>query len=126
MLNNLNQPKGSTIGVLRDGRTVQEAFDSLMYTEVLLKTGKENAESNRAALQAAAAVLQFPAGTLVRPSSQYAIKVTAKCSSGSETLTLLLLTLRGPYPARLLPSTLRGAVAVSGSPLRRRRYKCYP
>lgn len=87
MLNSLNQPKGSTIGVLRDGRTVQEAFDSLMYTEVLLKTGKENAESNRAALQAAAAVLQFPTGTLVRPSSQYAIKVTAKCSSGSETLT---------------------------------------
>lgn len=29
MLTNLNQPKGSTIGVLRDGRTVQEAFDGL-------------------------------------------------------------------------------------------------
>lgn len=27
MLNNLNQPKGSTIGVLRDGRTIQEALD---------------------------------------------------------------------------------------------------
>lgn len=29
MLNKLNQPKGSTIGVLRDGRTVQEAIDEL-------------------------------------------------------------------------------------------------
>lgn len=27
MLNNLNQPKGSTIGILKDGTTVQEAFD---------------------------------------------------------------------------------------------------
>lgn len=35
------QPKGSTIGVLKDGRTVQEAFDSLMYTEVTLKSGRE-------------------------------------------------------------------------------------
>ncbi|WVH10345.1 non-contractile tail fiber/tailspike protein [Klebsiella phage KpV92] len=65
MLNNLNQPKGSTIGVLRDGRTVQETFDSLMYTEVLLKAGKENAEWNRASLQAAAdstKLLAVPAG----------------------------------------------------------------
>lgn len=29
MLNKLNQPKGSTIGVLKDGRTIQEAFDAL-------------------------------------------------------------------------------------------------
>lgn len=29
MLDKLNQPKGSTIGVLRDGRTIQEAFDEL-------------------------------------------------------------------------------------------------
>lgn len=29
MLDKLNQPKGSTIGVLKDGRTVQEAFDEL-------------------------------------------------------------------------------------------------
>lgn len=29
MLNRLNQPKGSTIGVLKDGRTVQEAIDAL-------------------------------------------------------------------------------------------------
>lgn len=29
MLDRLNQPKGSTIGVLRDGRTIQEAFDSM-------------------------------------------------------------------------------------------------
>lgn len=29
MLNNLNQPKGSTIGVLKDGRTTQEAIDEL-------------------------------------------------------------------------------------------------
>lgn len=29
MLDKLNQPKGSTIGVLKDGRTVQEAFDAL-------------------------------------------------------------------------------------------------
>lgn len=29
MLNKLNQPKGSTIGVLKDGRTVQEAIDEL-------------------------------------------------------------------------------------------------
>ena len=65
MLNNLNQPKGSTIGVLRDGRTVQETFDSLMYTEVSLKAGKENAEWNRASLQAAAdstKLLAVPAG----------------------------------------------------------------
>lgn len=65
MLNNLNQPKGSTIGVLRDGRTVQETFDSLMYTEVSLKTGRENAELNRASLQAAAdstKLLAVPAG----------------------------------------------------------------
>ncbi|NLR95134.1 hypothetical protein, partial [Flammeovirga agarivorans] len=29
MLNNLNQPKGSTIGVLKDGRTLQQAIDGL-------------------------------------------------------------------------------------------------
>ncbi|MDS7717382.1 hypothetical protein NXH46_26765, partial [Klebsiella pneumoniae] len=29
MLNNLNQPKGSTIGVLKDGRTIQQAIDGL-------------------------------------------------------------------------------------------------
>lgn len=29
MLNKLNQPKGSTIGVLRDGRSIQEGFDEL-------------------------------------------------------------------------------------------------
>lgn len=29
MLDKLNQPKGSTVGVLRDGRTIQEAFDEL-------------------------------------------------------------------------------------------------
>ncbi|UEP19661.1 hypothetical protein [Klebsiella phage vB_KpnP-VAC71] len=29
MLNNLNQPKGSTIGVLRDGRTIQEAIEEI-------------------------------------------------------------------------------------------------
>lgn len=29
MLDKLNQPKGSTIGVLRDGRSIQEAFDNL-------------------------------------------------------------------------------------------------
>lgn len=29
MLNNLNQPKGSTIGVLKDGRTIQEAIDDI-------------------------------------------------------------------------------------------------
>lgn len=65
MLTNLNQPKGSTIGVLRDGRTVQEAFDSLMYTEVTLKSGRENAEANRVSLQAAAdstKLISIPAG----------------------------------------------------------------
>lgn len=34
MLDKLNQPKGSTIGVLKDGRTIQEAFDSLGYLGV--------------------------------------------------------------------------------------------
>lgn len=29
MFDKLNQPKGSTIGVLKDGRTIQEAFDSM-------------------------------------------------------------------------------------------------
>lgn len=29
MLDNLNQPKGATIGILEDGRTVQEAFDDM-------------------------------------------------------------------------------------------------
>lgn len=29
MLDNFNQPKGSTIGVLKDGRTVQAVFDEL-------------------------------------------------------------------------------------------------
>lgn len=33
MLDNFNQPKGSTIGVLKDGRTIQEAFDSLPRLE---------------------------------------------------------------------------------------------
>ncbi|WIT94202.1 hypothetical protein FPAPBKPN_00047 [Klebsiella phage vB_KpnP_2146-HW] len=31
MLDKLNQPKGSTIGVLKDGRTIQEAFDDLGF-----------------------------------------------------------------------------------------------
>lgn len=29
MLDNFNQPKGSTIGVLKDGRTIQEVIDEL-------------------------------------------------------------------------------------------------
>lgn len=35
MLNNLNQPKGSTIGVLRDGRTLQEAIDDIITRQEL-------------------------------------------------------------------------------------------
>lgn len=35
MLDNFNQPKGSTIGVLRDGRTIQEAFDEAAGSLVL-------------------------------------------------------------------------------------------
>lgn len=34
MLTNLNQPKGSTIGVLKDGRTVQQAFDQAVYVPI--------------------------------------------------------------------------------------------
>lgn len=30
-----NQPKGSTIGVLRDGRTIQQAFDKMRYADTL-------------------------------------------------------------------------------------------
>lgn len=40
MLDKLNQPKGSTIGVLRDGRSIQEAFDGVdsQYTLNDLRT----------------------------------------------------------------------------------------
>ncbi|WPJ49361.1 hypothetical protein RCIP0018_00046 [Klebsiella phage RCIP0018] len=38
MLNNLNQPKGSTIGVLKDGRTIQQAIDEI--EEVKTRKGK--------------------------------------------------------------------------------------
>lgn len=35
MLNDFNQPKGSTIGVLKDGRTIQQAFDEIPVISVL-------------------------------------------------------------------------------------------
>lgn len=35
MLDKLNQPKGSTIGVLRDGRTLQEAIDDIITRQAL-------------------------------------------------------------------------------------------
>lgn len=38
MLDKLNQPKGSTIGVLRDGRTIQEAFDGIASASALRTT----------------------------------------------------------------------------------------
>lgn len=34
MLDKLNQPKGSTIGVLRDGRTIQEAIEEIETVKV--------------------------------------------------------------------------------------------
>jgi hypothetical protein len=57
MLNNLNQPKGSTIGVLRDGRTIQEALYSVVtpaqfgvYPQEMVASG-ENMRDDQPKLQ---------------------------------------------------------------------------
>ena len=64
MLDKLNQPKGSTIGVLRDGRTIQEAFDQLDPVVSL---------SSTVSLATAVARLQITGGTIVVPAGTWEV-----------------------------------------------------
>lgn len=54
MLDNLNQPMGSTIGILKDGRTVQQAIDDLSAGWVFVDAQAGNTDTER--LLAAVAV----------------------------------------------------------------------
>lgn len=66
MLNKLNQPKGSTIGVLKDGRSVQEAIDSLESVTYQFASTGATAEEITDALREASnsgSTLVFSPGT---------------------------------------------------------------
>lgn len=82
MLNNLNQPKGSTIGVLRDGRTVQEAFEQLSYIPIEQFGAKgDGVTDDTAAVQAA-----LSSGKNLSFSGTYLVKSTLSITKDGQKL----------------------------------------
>lgn len=91
MLDKLNQPKGSTIGVLRDGRSIQEAFDEI--PSLLSFSGSTPTEKLKAAIAAGISEITIPPveenggkpyefGEVVIP---YPLRIVGKGSQGINT-----------------------------------------
>ena len=80
--NDFNQPKGSTIGVLRDGRTVQQAFEQLSYIPIEQFGAKgDGLTDDTAAVQAALA-----SGKNLSFSGTYLVKSTLSITKDGQKL----------------------------------------
>lgn len=72
MFDKLNQPKGSTIGVLRDGRTIQEAFDDIGINVKAFGAMGDGVTDDSTAIRNALSSLQT-GGSLYFPSGTYKV-----------------------------------------------------
>lgn len=80
--NDFNQPKGSTIGVLKDGRTVQQAFEQLSYIPIEQFGAKgDGVTDDTAAVQAA-----LSSGKNLSFSGTYLVKSTLSITKDGQKL----------------------------------------